>query len=174
VTQQTVKIGLYGKGALNAMFLSTAHEVMPKAVFYERSAKFLNFRKREIELGKTKFADPKTAIRDLPLGELDLKIHFVQTQFDDTEIKTRVTIVHTASKKEKVLHFSVKEKDIKKDNMEEVFHSHSLRIISAVQNLLTKPTPTNQTSIVRPSTVVRSGSGHSGYRIRGPFGLKES
>jgi hypothetical protein len=172
VTQQTVKIGLYGKGALNAMFLSTAHEVMPNAVFYERSAKFLSFRKREIELGKTKFVDPKTAIRDLPLGELDLKIHFVQTQLDDTEIKTRVTIVHTASKKEKVLHFSVKEKDVNKDKMEEVFHSHSLRIINAVRNLMEKPKPTSPKKIGRPSTVVRTGPGHSGYKIPGPFGLK--
>jgi hypothetical protein len=172
MTKQTTKIGLYGEGALKSMFLSTAHEVMPNAVFYERSSQFLTFRKQEIELGKTKYVDPKTAIRDLPLAQLDLRIHFVQTQFNDEDIKTQVTVVHVASKREKVLHLSAKHDNISKDNVEQVFNSHSLRIINTVRYMMIEPTTTTQSKAGRPSTAVRSETNHSGYKIPGPFGIR--
>ena len=94
MAQQKIKIVLYGKGALKDRLVTFALEMMPEAVFYERSNEFMAFRKREIALGKTKDVDPTTAVRDMPLEKVDVQVHYEQTEIKDDDFKATVTATH--------------------------------------------------------------------------------
>ena len=82
MTTQKIKIGLNGKGILKEMFIVDAQKAMPDAEFYELSKYFLSFRNNEIELGKKGYVDPRTAVRNLPLEKMDVRVHFEQTLFN--------------------------------------------------------------------------------------------
>jgi hypothetical protein len=170
-----IKIGLYGKGALKGMFVTFAQEAMPDAVFYERSIRFLSFRKREIELGKKNYVDPGTAVRDKPLEKMDVRVHFKQTQFTDDDIKTTVTAIHPVNLQKKVLHLSAKEDKITGNNVERVFRDQALRIVGAIRSLAMHPmnarVRADASLAGRPSTFEGTGIGRAIGRMQGPLGL---
>lgn len=135
MTKHKIKIGLYGKGALHGMFVTIAQELMPDAVFHERSKAFLSFRKSEIELGRKGYVGPGTAVRDLPLGKVDVRVYFKQTLFKDEDIKTTVTVIHMANLQMRDLHLSTKKDKITKNNVEMVFRTQTLRIVEEIRRL---------------------------------------
>lgn len=175
MTTQKIKIGLYGKGALNGMFLTMAQKIMPDAVFYDRSKAFMAFRKHEIELGKKGYVDPRTAVRDLPLEKMDVRVYFKQTLLNDDDIKTTVTIIHMANLKMKDLHLSTKEDEVSKNNFETVFRTHTQQIVDVIRRFSMHGSNVNVNSGLslgrRPSTAVFTGVGRAVGRIPGPQGL---
>ena len=175
MTTQKIKIGLYGKGALNGMFLTMAQEIMPDAVFYEQSKAFLAFRKHEIELGRKGYADPRTTVRDFPLEKMDVRVYFKQTLFNDEDIKTTVTIIHMANLQMKDLHLSTKEDKVSKNDVETVFRTHTQQIVGVIRRFSMHGSNVNVKSGLslgrHPSTAVFTGVGRVVGRIPGPQGL---
>ncbi len=175
MTTQKIKIGLNGKGILKEMFVSDAQKAMPDAVFYELSERFLSFRKNEIELGKKRYVDPRTAVRDLPLEKMDVRVHFEQTLFNDEDVKTTVTIIHMANLQMKVLHLSAKKDKITKNNVIKVFCAQTLQIVGEIRNLFIHRGNIKVNSEMslggRQSISIPIGVGRAAGKIPGPHGL---
>ena len=173
--KQKIKIGLYGRGALSGMFVTDAIELMPEAMVYDFSKKVMSFRKSEIELSKTGYIDPRTAVRDLPLEKPDVRVHFEQTLFSEKDVKTTVSVIHMASLQMKILNFSTKEDNITKDNVVEVFRAQSLQIIREIRRLskyrVNGKVNLASSFVGRPSTAMQTGVGRAIGSIRGPLGI---
>lgn len=175
MTEQKIKVGIYGTGALFGTFVTDAMELMPEAIFYDRSQRFMAFRKSEIELSKKGYIDPRTVIRDLPLEKTDVRVHFEQTLISKSDVKTTVTVIHMASLKMKILHLSAKEDNNSKNDIMIIFRSHALRIIREIRRFSrnrSNGTVNLASSYVgRPSTAKHTGFGRAIGRIRGPLGI---
>ena len=174
MTTRKIKIGLNGKGILKEMFVVDAQKAMPDAVFYELSKRFLSFRKNEIELGKKGYIDPQTAVRNLPLEKMDVRVNFEQTLFNNADIKTTVTINHMATQLMKVLHLSTKEDKITKNNVMNVLCTQTLQIVGEIRNLFIHRVIKVNSELSlggRQSTSLLIGEGRAAGKIPGPHGL---
>ena len=169
MTTQKIKIGLYGKGILKEMFVTDALKAMPEATFYERSKYFLSFRKSEIELGKKGYVDPQTAIRNLPLEKMHVRVHFTQTRSKDEDIRTTVTLFHMTDLQMKVLYLSTKKDGITQNNVIKIFYAQTLKIIGEIRNFFKMNSHLSLGG--RQSTSIAIGVGRAAGKIPGPHGI---
>ena len=135
--KKLLTIGVSGRGLLMGFFISDGRAMLPNAVFYERTERFLAAREQELRLADQGLLAPATSPQRLELPRVDIMVTFKDES--QGNIRTMNVTVEGPNNKRRNLAFRLDEKRPPGGNeptdIIKLFKSYVRKIADAVRSV---------------------------------------